>query len=120
MKNILTYLIAIVTITLVSCDAMDDNYKEYLTDKAYSPKIADLYAVKDSAEVTLHWTNPMGNVAEKIYITYDQEELIIPEMVDSIFIDGLDVIGYTFNVYTLDKFENKSVPVEVFVFPDGK
>lgn len=106
-------------LTLVSCEAMDDNYKDYLDNRVYSPKVGSLIAVTDSAMVTLHWVNPMGSVAEKIFITYGDDNLTLDEMVDSVVISDLEVKGYSFSVYTMDKFENLSVPEEVFAFPDG-
>lgn len=119
MKKTIIYLIALVALAMGACDAMDDNYKDYLTNKVYSPKIDNLTIVIDSAQAILYWNNPSGDVAQKIYITYNEQDTTIGMMVDSCHFKGLEPKGYSVSVYTLDQFDNLSVPVSTFVFPDG-
>ena len=62
--KIIGFLLAVLFFS--SCEGMDDNYKEYLTDvKVYSPRVTDLTVVSGLKEVTLSWKNPQGKIAVK-------------------------------------------------------
>jgi hypothetical protein len=100
---------------------MDDNYKKYLDiQRVYSPKISNLSAVVGLRTATLKWNNPEGNIAKKILIDYQDDSLKFNTMVDSAFLDNLEIKGYTISVYTLDTFNNYSVPVSIQIFPNGE
>lgn len=105
----------------IACDQMEDNYAQYLEEeKIYSPKVSNLTADVGLREATLHWENPEGDIAKNILITYDTTEMRLEEMVDSIYLGGLELKGYDVSVYTLDAFENLSVPETVIIFPNGE
>ena len=100
---------------------MEDNYTDYLDmNLVYSPKISDLEANVGLKEATLFWTNPEGELAKKIWIDYMDDTLKFETMVDSAHLDSLDIKGYQIRVYTLDAFNNLSVPTEIQIFPNGE
>ena len=108
-------------IMLFACDKMDDNFSEYLEmQKTYSPKIKDLTAEAGLKEVILKWENPESDIAKYILIDYQDDSLLFDQMIDSVFIDSLDIKFYTITVYTLDEFENRSIPTSVTIFPNGE
>jgi len=110
------------TMTLVSsCDQMDDNYEQYLAEeKIYPPKVTNLVAYEGLREVSLTWDNPAGDLAKKILVDYGDDSLLIGEMVDSVYIDSLEIKGYDVSVYTLDEYDNRSVPASTTIFPNGE
>ena len=100
---------------------MEDNYAQYLEEeKIYSPKVNNLTADVGLREATLYWENPVGDIARNILITYDTTEILIEEMVDSVYLGELELKGYDVSVFTLDGFENLSVPETVIIFPNGE
>ena len=121
-KNILnTSFAIIVVILLFSCEKIEDSYAKYLeSEKIYSPKVTNLIAKQALKEVTLIWENPAGNIAKKIFIDYQDSTITTETMIDSITITGLEIKGYEISVYTLDAFDNLSVPSMVIAFPNGE
>jgi hypothetical protein len=103
-----------------SCGEMDDNYKDYLTNRVYSPKIQNLSATNGYKECTLKWDNPSGNIAKTIEVHYDDEVLSFATMIDSLVITDLEIKGYSIQVYTIDNYGNNSVPSEAYIFPSGE
>ncbi len=114
----LTVIITVI-ITVSSCEDMEDTYKEYLFEKVYSPKVTMLTAIPGYQTVTLHWQNPEGDIVEKIEIRYDDVVLELEELKESVVLTDLEVKGYDLSVYTIDKAGNYSVPVTIYVFPNG-
>ena len=105
----------------LSCEKMDDNFKEYLElQRSYSPKVNNLTADVGLNTVTLHWENPSGTIAKHILVDFRDDSIYFEQMVDSVSIDSLEIKFYTMTVFTIDEFNNRSVPVSVSVFPNGE
>lgn len=116
----MTYVF-ILLFTLLSCDKMDDNYKQYLDDEQiYSPKISNLKATVGLKVAMLHWDNPKSDIAKKIVVDFEDGRLEFETMVDSALLEDLDIKGYTVSVYTIDAFNNYSIPTSIQIFPNGE
>ncbi|HKL32299.1 MAG TPA: DUF4998 domain-containing protein [Tangfeifania sp.] len=121
MKKIKTLIILTLFIAINSCDKMDDNYKEYLElQRTYSPKVTNLSAQAGLKTATLTWDNPQGDIAQKIMVDYQDDSLTFETMVDSVTITDLEIKGYNISVYTIDAFNNYSVPATIQIFPNGE
>lgn len=111
----------LVLISFNACEKMEDNYAKYLEEEhIYPPKVTNLVAYEGLREVSLAWDNPSGNIAKKIFIDYGDDSLLYETMVDSVHIDSLQIKGYTVSVYTLDAYDNRSVPELITIFPNGE
>ena len=116
----LIYSIAIgcmVLFTAVSCEDMDDNYKEYLDNiPTYAPAVRNLRAVSpepgqlmwDIVDAT-HLIQKMRIVVKKT--ATDIRTIDIPEVVNEYTVTDLELQGYEFEVFTIDGFGNLSIPV---------
>ncbi|MCF8370058.1 MAG: DUF4998 domain-containing protein [Bacteroidales bacterium] len=123
MRKIFIYvlLIALTTFQFLSCAKMDDNYSDYLDiNKVYSPKVTNLTKIPGLKQVRLKWDNPTGDIAKKIFIDYMDSTVTIDSMITSYHLTGLEIKGYDISVYTMDAFDNLSVPETVSVFPNGE
>ncbi len=106
---------------VASCDKMEDNYAQYLArERIYPPKVKNLVAYEGLREVSLTWENPSGDLAKKILVDYGDDSLLIETMVDSVHIGDLEIKGYNVSVYTLDDYNNRSVPESTTIFPNGE
>ena len=120
-KNITYPLLLLIALISIQCTQMDDNYSSYLDDPAvYSPKVTNLNAISGLREVELMWDNPQGDVAKQIFIDYQDTTITIDSLVEYILITGLEIKGYDISVYTLDAFNNLSIPASISVFPNGE
>lgn len=120
MKNILIF-VSMLLFLFTSCDKMEDNYAQYLEkEKIYPPKVMNLVAYEGLREVSLTWDNPAGDLAKKILVDYGDDSLLIESMVDSVHIGDLEIKGYNVSVYTLDEYDNRSVPESTTIFPNGE
>lgn len=118
-KNILLGLFLLAALS--GCEKMEDNYKQYLENVPFfPPKILNLSADEGLKEVKLYWENPEGEIAKKILIDFQDDSLLFETMVDSAQLDSLEIKGYTISVYTLDEYNNRSVPETITVFPNGE
>lgn len=115
-------ILILFVLSLVACDSMDSNYIDYLKDiKQYSPRVTNLKAhVPEVRTVVLTWENPIGDTAVKILIDTGNDSYQIDEMINTYRLENLDIKGYTINVYTIDKYGNKSVPATVQTFPNPR
>lgn len=121
MKKLKMTYVFILLFTLLSCDKMDDNYKQYLDDEQiYSPKISNLKATVGLKVAMLHWDNPKSDIAKKIVVDFEDGHLEFETMVDSALLENLDIKGYTVSVYTIDAFNNYSIPTSIQIFPNGE
>nr|WP_320154018.1 DUF4998 domain-containing protein [uncultured Draconibacterium sp.] len=122
MKKTIKILIALVFILNISgCSEMDDNYVDYLKiEKVYAPKISNLKALVGLKTATLTWDNPEGDIARKILIDYQDDSLKFESMVDTAVLENLEIKGYHVSVYTIDAFNNYSIPVSIQIFPNGE
>ena len=98
-----------------SCDNMDALYTQYLQEQNYSGKISNLQGQSGTGRVILTWTNPEDQISKKIKIVYgdDKQERVYDTLVDEASIDGLTASAYEFTVYTMDAYDNLSVPVSI-------
>lgn len=116
-----TVLIAFVAFAMTDCEKMEDTYAQYLDDeKVYSPRIRNLEKKTGLKELTLFWDNPQGDIAKKIFIDYQDSTITTESMIDSILLSNLEIKGYIISVYTMDAFDNLSVPSTVTAFPNGE
>ncbi len=121
MKNSKIIAFILILVGFVACDKMEDNYQQYLDlNRVYSPKITDLSATVGLKQATLRWTIPPGDLAKKIIVDYQDDILEFEQMVDSVFLDSLEIKGYIISVFTKDKFNNLSVPTSIQIFPNGE
>lgn len=122
MKRILFIAICILSFT-ASCTDMDDNYKQYLEEiPTYSPTVTDVSAVSPEAgTLTLTWELPKIQLAESIEIVYKETNTVWDkvelDLVTTYTLTGLKLQGYTIEIYTIDKFGNRSIPVSKFYTP---
>lgn len=117
MKRMLFTLLSCAVLA-VACDPMDSNYRHYIDEhQTYSPRVENLAA--RSAEVgslTLRWTLPESTLPQTMEIVYAEsstssETIKVDKLITAYTFDGLKEQGYTFRIYTLDVFGNRSVPV---------
>lgn len=121
MKKILNYsfIFLIVIATVNSCSDLDENYSHYLKDIKYSSRVRELSGEIGIEKVRLSWINPEDHVAKRIRIEYGNDMFIETEsLISSITIEDLtSAVGYSFSVFTLDAFGNKSIGSTIFLTP---
>ena len=111
----------IITFLLTNCNSMDDNYKGYLKDvQIYSPCVTNLTVVSGLKVATLSWKNPIGNIAVKNIIHLQDSVITLDGLVETYQLKNLEIKGYQISVYTVDKFNNFSVPASITIFPNGE
>lgn len=112
-------LFIFIILNLLACDSMEDNYMVYLKNvKQYSPRVTNLTAITSYKTVVLNWDNPTTEMAKKIRIDIDDSTLVFDELINSYKFENLAVKGYQISVYTIDKYENLSIPTDIYVFPE--
>lgn len=115
------FFIAVLLCCMAACSSMDDNYKDYLEDiPVYSPRVDSLTAeVPELHVVTLNWKNPANDLAKKINIQVESEEIdiTIDQLVDTYTFRDLPLKGIEFSVFTIDARGNRSIPVVLNVTP---
>jgi hypothetical protein len=111
----------VIALFFANCEEMDENYKDYLTNvKVYSPRVTDLTVVSGLKEVTLSWKNPKGKIAVKNVILLQDSTIVLDGLVETYKLTNLEIKGYVVSVYTVDKFDNNSVPATISIFPNGE
>ena len=121
MKTIKIFSFLFVALFFANCEGMDENYKEYLTNvKVYSPRVTDLTVVSGLKEVTLSWKNPQGKIAVKNAIRLQDSTIVLDGLKETCKLTNLEIKGYMVSVYTVDKFDNYSVPATISIFPNGE
>ncbi len=121
MKTIKITTLILVLFVWFGCDSMDDNYKEYLTNvKVYSPRVTNLQVISGLKEVTLSWTNPQGKIAVKNVVKLQDSIIVLDGLTETYKLTNLEIKGYQVSVFTLDKFNNYSVPATINIFPNGE
>jgi len=121
MKTLKIIGFLLVALFFGNCDGMDDNYKDYLTDvKVYSPRVTDLTVVSGLREATFSWKNPQGKIAVKNAIKLQDSIIVLNGLTETYKLTNLEIKGYVVSVYTVDKFDNYSVPATISIFPNGE
>lgn len=119
-KSLITAGIVLALLCHLGCDSMEDNFKQYLKEYNYSGKIDSLRVYPGFERVVLAWDNPKDQKSKSIRIVYGSDSTVVnyDTLVDSVSIDGLSGgTGYDFTVYTLDAYNNLSVPTSITAFP---
>lgn len=120
----------LVVLTLIafsfSCKKMYDNIKPYAEETVY-PQRYDTIAAKigyERVEIDLIKAGriPSSQIrmgkSKKTIVEYDNQKIVIDSLVSWLNIKGLKQSKlYRFKVYTIDEFENKSVPQQIAVIP---
>jgi hypothetical protein len=121
MKTIKIISLIFTVLLFSNCEDMDANYKDYLTNvKVYSPRVTDLTVVSGLKEATLFWKNPLGKIAVKNVIKLQDSIIALDGLTETYKLTDLEIKGYQVSVYTLDKFDNYSVPATISIFPNGE
>lgn len=121
MKTIKIISFFLISMFYTNCDEMDANYEKYLNNiKVYSPRVTDLHVVSGFKEATLSWKNPQGNIAVKNVIKLQDSIIVLTDLVEKYKLTDLEIKGYQVSVYTVDKFDNYSVPATISIFPNGE
>ncbi|MEA4840000.1 MAG: DUF4998 domain-containing protein [Bacteroidales bacterium] len=121
MKTLKTICILFIALFFANCGDMDDNYKDYLTNvKVYSPRVTNLTVVSGLKEATLSWKNPQGKIAVKNSIKLQDSIIVLEGLTETYKLTNLEIKGYEVSVYTIDKFDNYSVPATITIFPNGE
>ena len=123
MKYIKSIILSVLFIAFVAnygCDSMEDNFEQYLEEYNYSGKIDSLRVYPGFERVILAWDNPKDQKSKSIRIIYGADSTVVnyDTLVDSVSIEGLSAgTGYEFIVYTVDAYNNLSVPTYITAFP---
>jgi hypothetical protein len=121
MKTIKILGFFIISLFFSNCEELDANYKDYLSNvKVYSPRVTDLSVVSGLKEATLSWKNPQGKIAVKNIIKLQDSTIVISGLVETYKLTNLEIKGYQVSVFTVDKFDNYSVPATISIFPNGE
>lgn len=131
MKNNIIYIVLAV-IVLAACTPQDAPYKElyqnaYMTDYPQAPY--GLAGAPGFLSAYLYWRAPVSPTCTEavIYWNFKKDSLRIDlrdpqiNIQDTIRvkIEGLEETDYTFDIYTIDRIGNRSIPSEVLVSPKG-
>jgi hypothetical protein len=121
MKTLKIFSFLLLGLLLSNCEEMDDNYQNYLANvKVYSPKVTNLSVASGLKEATLTWKNPQGKIAVKNAVKLQDSIIVLDALVETYKLTNLEIRGYQVSVYTIDKFNNYSVPVTTAIFPNGE
>jgi hypothetical protein len=121
-------IISVISLILASCSSdIFDNIKEYATsEKVYVGKLdkADGYAGYNRVEIDLLDAGriPQDQInigkAVQTVVEYDKEKIVFEGVRSWVNITNLtEPKLYRFNIYNIDEYGNKSIPVTVAVIP---
>jgi hypothetical protein len=105
---------------------MYDNFKDYAGEVVYPAKFDTITGRIGFERVEIDLIKagriPSNQIkmgkAKKTVVEYDNKVVVIDSLVSWLNITGLtDSKLYRFNVYTIDEYENKSVPQEIALIP---
>jgi hypothetical protein len=110
-----------------SCKDMYDNINSFVTEEKVYPGGFDRAEGRigyERVEIDLLEAGriPASEIklgkAEKTVIEYDKEVITIDSLCSWVSIEGLTLSKlYRFNIYTIDQYGNKSIPVEIALIP---
>ncbi|MFV0419416.1 MAG: DUF4998 domain-containing protein [Dysgonomonas sp.] len=124
-RHILLPFVAIMALS-TSCDGMYDTLNDYAGEIIYPAKFDTVvgYIGYNRVEIDLLKAGriPASEIvmgkAKKTIVEYDNEKLVIDTLASWLNIGNLTSSKlYRFYIYTIDEFENKSVPQEVAIIP---
>lgn len=126
MKNIASCLALLLSIALCSCDKFTDVHREFIKEGEiiYAPNF-DSVAVragKDRVDILMRFFNG-HNLKQSVVCWNNWKDTLIVNLADYSLKQGLDTIEvsiplkegtYSFNIYNIDKFNNRSLVTSVF------
>jgi hypothetical protein len=126
MRNKCIPLLAIIAFVIGSCSKMYDNIQQYADEQVYPGKYDTIigYVGYERVEIELMKAGriPSEQIkigkAKKTVVEYDDQVIIIDSLVSWVNITGLTQPKlYRFQIYTIDEYENKSVPQQIALIP---
>ena len=117
MKKVIFYMLCALAFITTSCDDMDENYKDYRDEHpTYSPVVTNVSADSPEAKVlVLEWKLPTSNRLKSVEIIYRESstksEKITLDLVETCTITDLLLQAYTIEIYTIDIYGNRSIPI---------
>jgi hypothetical protein len=126
--NIIFGLIILSALCFTSCSKMHDNIKEFATEETVYPGRLDgvirTYTGFERVELDLMRAGriPASEMnlgkAEKTVVEYGNQPLVIDSVASWVNVTGLKLKqNYRFKVYTIDKYNDKSIAVEGTAMP---
>ena len=109
-----------VMLVAVSCDSLEDTYKDYAGDGPirYIGKCTDLEVKPGWNRLTVSWTNSPDPVIDKILVTWskdnDVRECVLDRGVSEYDITGVDDGNYEITVCSVDKDGNTSLKSTIY------
>ncbi len=126
MKSKLCYGIMAVILFLCSCEDMNEKTEKYYGEIVYPAKYDTIFGKIGYERVEIDLLKAgripsekikMGK-AKKTIIEYDDKKIVMDKLVSWVNITGLTQSKiYRFSIYTMDEYENKSVPQEIALIP---
>lgn len=125
MRHILLSLIVLAAL-FISCDDMYTNQETYEGEVVYPAKFDTIigHIGFERVEIDLMKAGriPSSKIklgkAKKTVVEYDKEVITIDSLASWVNITGLKATKlYRFKIYTIDEYENKSVPQEIALIP---
>ncbi len=126
MLNRILFFSVLSVVLLGACDGMYDSLDEYSGEVVYPAKYDTIvgHIGYERVEIDLMKAGriPASQIklgkAKKTVVEYDDQQIVIDGLVSWVNITGLTQPKlYRFQVYTIDEFENKSVPLEIALIP---
>ena len=123
-RTLLPFVVVIALLT--SCDGMYDSLNDYAGEIIYPAKFDTVvgYIGYNRVEIDLLKAGriPSSQIsmgkAKKTVVEYDSTKLVIDSLASWLNIGNLTTSKlYRFYIYTIDEFENKSVPQEIALIP---
>ena len=118
MKKVIYFILCSFTVLInISCEGMDENYKDYRDElPTYSPAVTEVNAISPEAgSLTLTWTFPKTDRIKSVEIVYKESstksESVEVGMKTEYTLSGLLLQSYTFEIYTIDIYGNRSIPI---------
>lgn len=122
----LLFYALIAVILTASCEGMHESLESYSGEIVYPAKYDTIvgHIGYERVEIDLMKAGrvPSSQIrlgkAQKTVVEYDDQVMVLDELVSWVNITGLDQSKlYRFKIYTIDEYENKSVPQEIALIP---
>src|SRR5690606_36155773 len=120
------YIAVLASTILSACSGMYDSLEEYSGEVVYPAKYDTIVGRIGYERVEINLMKagriPSDKIklgkAKKTVVEYDDQRIVIDSLVSWVNITGLSQPKlYRFQIYTIDEFENKSVPLEIALIP---